>query len=108
MAVAAVRIVPGKVLVGSEKLYTSPANTKTVIKMLTISNPTGGALSATVYCVPLGNAPGPAYLVQPAEAIAAGAKLIPAGALNQVLEAGGELWVDGAGLTVVASGVAIS
>jgi hypothetical protein len=71
--------------------YTAPANTKSLIKKLTFTNTTTGALTVTVYLVPNGGTPGATNILISAQPIAAGETWECFAAEGQVLQVGGTL-----------------
>lgn len=68
--------------------YTSPANTKTIIKSCQLTNTTSTAATATVYLVASGGSPGAANTVISAVNIAPGATYNCPEVINQVLMPG--------------------
>jgi hypothetical protein len=90
--------------------YTPAALTTCVLKKLTATNSTAGAIALTVYLVPSGGAPGVTNIVTSAKSIAAGATYEVYEAENHVLQPGDSLQAfasAGASLTLRASGIEI-
>lgn len=71
--------------------YTAPANTKSTISALTLTNTTGGAVTATVHLVPSGGSASDTNKIMSARSIAAGESYVVAAAIGQTMEAGGTL-----------------
>jgi len=69
--------------------YTAPANTKSIIKKLTFTNTTAGALTVTVYLVPSGGTASATNTLVSAQAIGAGECWECYQAAGQVLQAAG-------------------
>lgn len=108
---------PAKLVAGSQltaaaaPYYTSPANTRTVIKSMQLVNTSAQAVTATVYLVPSGGAPGAANTVIASVAIAPNATYNCPEAINQVLLAGdsiqalagtaGAISIQAAGIQVI-------
>lgn len=65
--------------------YTAPANTTTIIKKVTITNTSSGAVTVTIYLVPSGGSAGAANTITSAKSIAAGATYEAYEVENQVL-----------------------
>ena len=90
--------------------YTAPALTTTILKKLTVTNSTAGAVSLTVYLVPSAGTAGVTNIVTSAKSIAAGAVYEAYEAENHVLNPGDTLQAfasAGASLTLRASGIEI-
>lgn len=106
------RLVEGSQLTGSAvTYYTAPAKTKTILKKLTLTNTSAGAVTATVYLIPSGGTAGDANTLKKAVSIAAGATYDCAEAVNHVLEPGDFLQAlasAGTAVTLMASGVECS
>lgn len=77
-----------------------PDLTTRVIKAATITNPTAGAIAASVYCVPSGGAPGIANVMISARAIAPGESYPCPELISQGLNPGGTVQALGAGLVI--------
>lgn len=91
-------------------LYTAPTNTTTIVKKLTVTNTSAGAVTVTIYLVPAAGTPGAANTVTSAKSIAAGATYEAYEAENHVLAAGDSLQaLAGAAtsLSLKASGIEI-
>lgn len=90
--------------------YTAPALTTAVIKKLTITNSTGGAVSVTIYLVPAAGAAGVTNIVTSAKSILAGAVYEAYECENHVLMPGDTLQAlasANTSLTLKASGIEI-
>lgn len=102
------RLVDGSQLTNVAAIYyTAPANTITTIGACTLTNTTGGAVTATLHLVPSGGAPGAANCILSARAIAVGESYNVGQAIGQSLPAGGTLQAlagAGASIALVASG----
>lgn len=107
MTAIATALVKGALLTAtpSAPLYTSPVNTRTVIKAATLSNTTAGSISAQVWLVNVGSNANDQTRVIAATAVAAGAAYTCPELINHVLEAGGQIFAIGAGLGFTVSGV---
>lgn len=109
MTQIATRLISGSTLTGSAATYyTAGTATTVVIKKLIICNTTAGALSVTIYLVPSGGSAGVTNTITSARAIAAGETWCCPEAENQVLPTGGFISAFGSGLTIIASGIAIT
>lgn len=85
-------------------LYTVPASTRTLITGMTLTNTSGGAVTATVH---LGTAAA-ANCVMSARSLAAGETVLVTGAIGQVMEAAEVLQAAASAATsisMVASGI---
>lgn len=102
------RLVDGSQLTGSAATYyTAPANTLTTISAMTLTNTTGGAVTATVHLVPNGGSAGVTNCVLSARTLAAGESFNVGSAIGQTLPAGGTLQAlagSATSITLVASG----
>lgn len=111
MATTNKKLVEGSQLTTSAATYyTAPANTTTVLKKLTITNTSSGAVTVTIYLVPSGGSAGAASEVTPAKSIAAGAVYEAYEAENHVLMTGDTLQAlasAATSLTLQASGIEI-
>ena len=111
MAVTNKKLVEGSQLTTSAATYyTAPANTTTILKKVTVTNTTAGAVSLTMYLVPSGGSAGNANMITDAKAIAAGATYEVYEAENHVLMTGDFLQAlasAGASLTLQASGIEV-
>lgn len=106
------RLVQGTLVTTSDvTLYTSAANTQTVIKAMNVVNTSGGAVTFTLNLVANGGSASSANTVISAYSIAAGASYQCPEAINQVLETGDFISVkagSGSALQFTASGVTVS
>jgi hypothetical protein len=90
--------------------YTSPANTTTIIKKLTVTNTSASAATLTLYLVASGGSAGASKTVTSAKAIAAGATYEAFEAENHVLLPGDTLQAlsgTASALTLKASGIQV-
>ena len=71
--------------------YTAPANTFATIAACTLTNTTGGAITATLYLVPNGGTAGVTNCILSARTLAAGESFNVGSAIGQTLPAGGTL-----------------
>jgi len=112
MAVTAKRLISGSELTGSlATYYTAPANTRAVIKKLTLTNKSVGALTVDLHLVPSGGTADDTNQLLDAESVAAGECLEITQAENQVIETGGfirALASSAAEITIICSGVEIT
>lgn len=86
--------------------YTTPANTKAIIKKLTFTNSTATAQTVTVYLVPSGGAAGVTNILVDARVVGAketyecfeaqGQTFQPAGTLQAKSDAGAAITINGA------------
>jgi hypothetical protein len=95
---------------GAGTLYTAPVNQTALIKKLVFANTTNGALTVSVYLVPLAGAAGAGNAVRTTKTIAPYDTFECYEAENQVLPAGDFLAAaaSGAGVTATASGLLIT
>lgn len=89
--------------IGPASLY-SPTNVKAVIQSMSISNTTSNPVNCSVWLVPAGGTPDNTNNIWSAQQLAAGEHAIVAEAIAQVIDIGGAIYAQGAGLTLVASG----
>lgn len=82
-------------------LYTAPANTRSIIKKLTFTNASAGALLVTVYLVPSAGAASDANILIHEQSIASGECFECFQAQGQVLQAGGTLQANASGATSI-------
>lgn len=112
MTVLVTALAEGVVLANAETTqYTAPANTRAIIDKATITNTSGGALTATVKIVASGGAAGAANTVMSAQSIAAGATYLCPEVVGQILKPGdfvSTLASAAAGLTLRLSGREVS
>jgi len=108
MTQAAKRLAAGSLLTASAATYyTSPANTKTTISAMTLTNTSAGARTVTVYLVTSGGSAGPANAVLVTKTIDEYASYNVKEAIGHTLEAGGFIQAladSGAAVSIVASG----
>jgi len=91
MSVTPKTITAAQIAATATTYYTAPANTKSIVKKLTFTNSTAGALTFTVYLVPSGGTAGVSNILVSAQAIAAGECAECFQAQGQVLQAGGTI-----------------
>lgn len=72
-------------------LYAAPANTRTILDKMVVTNPTAGALTFTVFLIPAAGAAGAANTVINAQSIAAGASYLCPEVVGHVLAAGDKI-----------------
>ena len=102
------RLVDGSVLTAVAATYfTAGANTRSIIRRMTLMNTTAGVVACAVYLVPSGGTAGASNEVA-APVLAAGESRTITEAEGQVLEAGGTIQALGLGATLVASGVEVT
>jgi hypothetical protein len=102
---------PAQLGTGNTTYYTVPANTTCIIKKLTLTNTSAGAVTASVWLVPNAGAPGNSNAIHLVIAIAANAVYEVYEAENHVLNAGdfisalasagGDVTIQGSGIQVV-------
>ena len=111
MATTNVSLVEGSQLTTSAATYyTSPSNTTTIIKKLTVTNTSAGAVTVTIYLVASGGSAGAANTVTSAKSIAPGATYEAYECENHVLAPGDTLQAlasSGASLTLKGSGIQV-
>jgi hypothetical protein len=111
MATRNVRIIPGSQLTtGAESYYVAPANTRCVVKRLSLTNTTLPAVTVTVHLVPSGGSAGDSNVIAKNHTIA-GEETWDCVSAEHVLEAGGSIQAlasAGASITIVGSGVEIT
>lgn len=104
------RLVDGSQLTTSAATYfTSPSNTFTTIAACTLTNTTAGAITATMYLVPLAGSPTASNCILSARVLAAGETYNVGSAIGQTLAAGGMIQAlagAAASISLVASGYA--
>ena len=86
--------------------YTAPANTKSIIKKLTFTNASAGALLLVVYLVPSGGTASDANILIHEQSIGSGECWECYPAAGQVLQAGGTIQANasaGASITIQGS-----
>lgn len=105
MAIKYKEMIVGQTLTGSAvAYYTAPANTAATVQAATVSNPTAGAVVATLHKVPNAGAASGANIIA-TRTVPAGATITLFDALNHKLEAGSQLYALGLGLGLNVSGV---
>ncbi len=87
---------PVQIAASATTYYTSPANTRTIIKKLTVTNPTVGALTYTLYLIPTGGTAADTNTL-------ISARVINAGETQEVFEAEGQILNAGDFLQALAS-----
>ena len=106
------RIIAGSQLTASAATYyTAPTNTRCVIKRLSLTNTTAGAVTATIYLVPSGGSAGATNTLTSARTLAAGETWDCVSAEGHVLEAGGTVQALASAITsitIIGSGVEIT
>lgn len=112
MATRNVRIIGGSQLTGSAATYyTAPANTRCVIKRLTLTNTSAGAVTATVHLVASGGTASDANTLTKTHSIAAAETWDCVSAEGHVLEPGGTVQALASAvtsITIIGSGVEIT
>jgi hypothetical protein len=112
MATRNVRIIPGSQLTtGAESYYVAPANTRCVVKRLSLTNTTLPAVTVTVHLVPSGGSATDSNMIAKAHAIAGEETWDCVSAEGHVLEAGGSIQAlasAATSITIVGSGVEIT
>jgi hypothetical protein len=112
MATRNVRIIPGSQLTtGAVAYYTAPANTRCVLKRLSFTNTTAGAVTVTVHLVVATGSASASNTLASAHTIAAGETWDCVSAEGQVVEAGGSVQAlasAGTSITLIGSGVEIT
>jgi hypothetical protein len=107
-----VRIIAGSQLTGSAATYyTAPANTKCVVRRLTLCNTSAGAVTATVHLVASGGSASDSNMIVKAHSLAASETYDCVSAEGHVIEAGGTIQAlagSAASITIVGSGVEIT
>lgn len=91
MSVTPKTITAAQVAASATAYYTAPTNTRSVIKKLTFTNTTAGALTVTVYLVPSGGTASATNTLVSARTIGAGETYECFEAQGQVLQAAGML-----------------
>ena len=91
MSVTPKTITAAQVAATATTYYTAPANTRSLIKKLTFTNTTAGALTVTVYLVPSAGTASATNTLVSARSIGAGETYVCFEAQGQVLQAGGLL-----------------
>ena len=69
-------------------LYTAPANTRTIIDKMTVTNTTGGALTVTVFLVPSGGAANAGTTVISAQSVASNSTILCSEVVGHILNPG--------------------
>ncbi len=111
MAVTNKRIIAGSQLTTSAATYyTAPSSTKCIIKRLTFTNTTAGAVTVTVYLIPFAGSASDSNTISHTHSVAANETWICSEAEGQVIEQLGfiqALASAGTSITIMASGVEI-
>lgn len=106
------RLAEGSLLtVSAATYYTTPVNTKCVIKKLTCTNPTAGAVKVTIYLVPSGGSAGDANTIRKVRTVGPYEVFEVYEAEDHVLEAGDfiQALADvGGAVALMASGIEIT
>jgi hypothetical protein len=84
--------------------YVAPAETQAAIHAVSVYNPTGAAVTVNLYRVPVGGASGPTNRIA-SRLVGAGATVSLPDAINHKLAPGSQLFADGLGCNLNASGV---
>lgn len=112
MATSNVRIIPGSQLTTSAATYyTAPANTRCVVRRLTLCNTSAGAVTATVHLVASGGTASDSNMIAKTHSLSAAETWDCVSAEGQVIEAGGTIQAlasAGTSITIVGSGVEIT
>lgn len=111
MAISLKRMVNGSQLTTSAVAYYTASGAKAQILAMTLTNTTGGAVTATVHLVPSGGSASASNCILSAKSLAAGASYKVAEAIGQALEDGGSVQAlasSGASISLVASGIEYS
>lgn len=112
MARTAKRLIAGSQLTTSAATYyTAPALTTTIIRKLSFTNTSGGAVTVTVYLITSGGSASASNTIVSARSLAAGETWSCADAEGQVLEPAGfiqALASAGTSITVIGSGIEIT
>lgn len=111
MATTNVSLVEGSLLTGvAVNYYSSPGNTVTIIKKVTVTNTTGSAQTVTIFLVPNGGTAQASNTVTSAKSVPAGGVYEAYECEGHVLQAGDSLQAlasSGASLTLKASGLQV-
>ena len=102
MSVTPKTITAAQVAATATTYYTAPANTRSIIKKLTFTNTTAGALTVTVYLVPSGGTASATNTLVSAQSIGAGECWECYPAAGQVLQAAGFLQALASAATSIA------
>jgi hypothetical protein len=112
MAITGKRMVAGSQLTTSAATYyTAGASIRAQIQAMTLTNTTGGAVTATVHLVPSGGSATAANMILSAKSIAAGESYKAIEAIGQWLEAGGTIQAlasAGTSISMVESGIEVT
>jgi hypothetical protein len=112
MSTSNVRIIAGSQLTtGAVAYYTAPANTRCVVKRLTLTNTSAGAVTVTLHLVASGGAAGDTNTITKTRTLAAAETWDCASAEGHVIEAGGTVQAlasAATSITIVGSGVEIT
>lgn len=92
MSLTAISLVQGVQLPNAvASQYLAPANSKVIIRHVTFTNTTAGAITVTAYVVPNGGSPGAASTVMSAQSVAGNATYVSPELSGIVLNAGDTL-----------------
>lgn len=111
MAITGRRMVAGTQLGTSAATAYTATNVKAQIQAFTLTNTTGGAVTATVHLVPSGGTASASNMILSAKSIAAGETYKCIEAIGQWLEAGGTIQALASAATsisLVASGIEVT
>ena len=101
MSVTPKTITAAQLTASAATYYTAPANTRSIIKKLTFTNTSGGALTVTVYLVPSGGTASATNTLVSAQSIGAGECWECYPAQGQVLQTGGTLQANASAATSI-------
>ena len=112
MAITGKRMVTGSQLTAAAATYyTVGTSARAQIQAMTLTNTTGGAVTATVYLVPSGGTAAASNTILSAKSIAAGESYKCIEAIGQWLEAGGTIQAlagSATSISLVASGIEVT
>lgn len=108
MAINVKRLVSGSQLTTSAATYYTATNVRAQIQAMTLTNTSGGAVTATVHLVPSGGSASASNCILSAKSLAAGESYKVIEAIGQTLESGGTIQAlasSATSITLVASGI---
>lgn len=112
MARTAKRLIAGSQLTTSAATYyTAPALTQCIIRKISCTNTTGGAVTVTLYLITSGGSASASNTIASAKSLAAGETWSSPDVEGQVLEAGGfiqALASAGTSITIIGSGIELT
>ena len=111
MTINVAQLIAPQQLTNATATYYTSTNLVTRIDKLTITNPTAGAVTVTIYLVPSAGSAGDPTTITSAKSIQAGETWNCPDAVGQVLKAGGTIQAKASAntsLTISAAGVTIS